>query len=192
MRGSFLGVLCILVLVGTSAAQVKRLVEKTDQSSMTYTLVHPLHKIEATSKAVQYTVDVDMATKTIKHVTGVVDVTTFDSGNSNRDSHAMEVIDALTYPEANFTSSSIEQKGDSLLIQGKLTFHGVTRDVVARAREAWSQQNLEVNGGMDISLTAFKIERPSLMLIPVEDNLDFTFKAFFTLDGATDVSSLSK
>ncbi|HTP12644.1 MAG TPA: YceI family protein, partial [Bacteroidota bacterium] len=39
-----------------------------------------------------------------------VDVTTFDSGNSNRDSHAMEVVDALTYPDVQFTSTSVVQR----------------------------------------------------------------------------------
>ncbi|HTY59051.1 MAG TPA: YceI family protein, partial [Bacteroidota bacterium] len=74
-------------------AQVKHLKQKKDESSMTYRMVHPLHKIEATSKDVNYDLEADPGTKELKKVSGQVDVTTFDSGNSNRDSHAMEVID---------------------------------------------------------------------------------------------------
>jgi polyisoprenoid-binding protein YceI len=151
-------------------------------SIMTYRLVHPLHKIEATSKGVDYTVDLDRARKEIVRVSGVVDVTTFDSGNSNRDSHAMEVIDALTFPEARFVSTGILQHGDSITVNGKLTFHGVTKDIQANARTQWSERQLVVAGGFEATLTGFNIERPSLLLIPVEDRLAFTFTVTVVLN----------
>ena len=119
--------------------------------------------------------------RTIKKVEVQVDVTTFDSGNSNRDSHAMEVIDALDYPDADFTSSSVKSSGDSLKVYGKLTFHGVTKDIVISAFEKWNGKNLIVKGNFNISLTEFKIDRPSLLLIPVNDALKFSFVENFNL-----------
>ena len=106
---------------------------------------------------------------------------TFNSGNSNRDSHAMEVVDAINHPAAKFLSDNITENGDSLKISGKLTFHGVTKEIMISAIQKWSDKNLEVEGGFDISLTAFKIERPSLLLMPVNDDLKFTFKESFNL-----------
>jgi polyisoprenoid-binding protein YceI len=169
----------ILTALAIASVTAAPLTQKKDGNEMTYKLVHPLHHIESTSKAVVYAVDADPATKTIARVTGVVDVTTFDSGNSNRDSHAMEVIDALSYPEARFVSSSVAAKGDSLTVTGTLTFHGVTKDVTAHAVQHWTAEGLTVAGGFDISLTEFKIERPSLLMIPVQDALSFTFTAAF-------------
>ena len=148
---------------------------------MTYRLTHPLHEIEATSHDVEYHLDVDAVKKEVHAVSAVVDVTTFNSGNSNRDSHAMEVIDAIDYPEASFTSSSVVQAGDSLKIAGTMTFHGVTKDIVMMARPRWASDTLEVSGQFELSLTAFKIERPSLLMIPVEDALRFTFNALFVV-----------
>lgn len=165
----------LLMSITIADAQVKTFTGQHDGSVMTYRLVHPLHKIEATSKAVDYSVDIDPARKEIVRVAGVVDVTTFDSGNSNRDSHAMEVIDALSYPDARFVSTGIVQHGDSVTVNGKLTFHGITKEVQAKARTQWSENRLEVVGGFDVTLTAFSIERPSLLLIPVEDLLAFSF-----------------
>lgn len=150
-------------------------------SWMTYRLTHPLHEIEATSREVQYRLDVDPSTKVIRSVSADVDVTTFDSGNSNRDSHAMEVIDAIDYPEASFVGSSVTTVGDSLRISGRMTFHGVTQDIVMMAKPRWFGDSLEVTGGFQLSLTAFKIERPALLMIPVEDALRFTFAAVFGL-----------
>ncbi|MEO8168308.1 MAG: YceI family protein [bacterium] len=162
-----------------TTASTLRLVK--DESSVTYHLVHPLHKIEATSKDVEYRVDADVATKTIKKVLAAVDVTTFSSGNSNRDSHAMEVIDGITYPDARFVSLSVIRNGDSITVHGNLTFHGVTKEVVMNGTANWSDGKLIVKGGFDTSLSAFNIDRPSLLLIPVEDSLSFEIVAVFQL-----------
>lgn len=171
----------LLICSSVSVAQTKQLELLKDESSITYKLVHPLHEIEATSKDASYQLDIDPAMNKIVDVSASVDVTTFDSGNSNRDSHAMEVIDAISYPEVTFVSSSITQSGDSLRVAGKLTFHGVTRDIMALAACKWSTDKVEVRGSFVLSLTDFKIERPSLLMIPVEDALRFTFVAAWKL-----------
>jgi polyisoprenoid-binding protein YceI len=163
-------------------AQPKKLDMSKKESSISYKMVHPLHEIEATSKEADFQIEADPSKKEIESVSARVDVMTFDSGNSNRDSHAMEVIDAISYPEVTFVSSSITEVGDSLKVTGKLTFHGVTQDIVALAATKWSSERLEVRGGFVLSLTAFKIERPSLLMIPVEDALRFTFTAVFGLN----------
>ncbi|HTY57906.1 MAG TPA: YceI family protein, partial [Bacteroidota bacterium] len=74
------------------------------------------------------------------------------------------------------------QKGDSLFIAGKVTFHGVTKDMTAGAVVHWSADKLAVNGSFALSLAAFNIERPSLLMIPVEDTLSFEFTAVFGLE----------
>jgi polyisoprenoid-binding protein YceI len=176
--------LCLLVLVflflrSAAVAQTRDLDLVQEESSVTYRLVHPLHEVEATSKQVQYLLKADPSTREIKSVSAQVDVTTFDSGNSNRDSHAMEAIDALTYPEVTFTSTSIAQAGDSVRVTGNLMFHGVTKEVVIAALLKWSENRLVVQGSFGISLTGFNVDRPSLLMIPVEDALNFTIDGVF-------------
>ena len=182
LPGVVIVILFAIAYVVPALAQVRHLTQKKDESSMTYRMVHPLHKIEATSKDVVYDLEADPVTKEFKRVSGSVDVTTFDSGNSNRDSHAMEVIDAIDYPEARFDGTGFTRKGDSLYIAGKVTLHGVTRDIVAGAVTHWTEGKLEVDGSFVLSLEAFKIERPSLLMIPVEDTLSFSFVAVFALE----------
>jgi polyisoprenoid-binding protein YceI len=172
----------LLLRVVFVEAQPTKLDMSKKESSITYKMVHPLHEIEATSKEADLQVEADPSKKEIESVSARVDVMTFDSGNSNRDSHAMEVIDAISYPEVNFASTSITQVGDSLKVTGKLTFHGITQDIVALAATKWSSDRVEVRGSFILSLTAFKIERPALLMIPVEDALRFTFTAIFSLN----------
>ena len=171
---------CVLAMCVPGAVPAQtRVLAVHDLSSVTYHLIHPLHRIEATSKDVLFDAIVDMATRTVSRVSANVDVMTFDSGNSNRDSHAMEVIDALSFPDVRFSSTSILQTGDSAYVTGDLTFHGVTKPVVAAMLLHWRDGGLRAEGGMDVSLQAFGIERPSLLMIPVEDDLRFEIVAVF-------------
>jgi polyisoprenoid-binding protein YceI len=150
------------------------------ESAITYHMSHPLHEFDAVSHDAVYRVDIDPEKKEVASVSVVVDVTTFDSGNSNRDSHAMEVIDAISYPDVRFVSTGIRKStGDSVLVSGKLTFHGVTKEIVVPAALAWSSNKLDVRGAFDLSLTDFKIERPSLLMIPVADAVKFAVAVSF-------------
>ena len=168
------------LIAGTGLfAQTKSVDVIKDESSITYQINHTLHHIEATSKDGWFRVELDPSKKEIKSVTAQVDVMTFDSGNSNRDSHAMEVIESIKYPDVTFASTSVTQTGDSISVAGKLTFHGVTKDIVMTGGAKWSQNMLEVQGRFELSITAFKIERPALLMIPVDDALKFSLKAAF-------------
>ncbi|HEY6952896.1 MAG TPA: YceI family protein [Bacteroidota bacterium] len=169
----------LIATAGTASAQSTIAETLKGESWMSYRMVHPLHTFDAKSTSVEYKLDIDPSAKEIKTVAAQVDVTTFDSGNSNRDSHAMEVIDAITYPDVTFTSTGVTQRGDSVSVAGKLTFHGITNDIVVAAKPVWSANRLDVDGNFDLSLTAFKIERPSLLMMPVQDNVRFTFHAAF-------------
>jgi polyisoprenoid-binding protein YceI len=170
------------VIAGTGLlAQTKTEEVIKDESMITYRIDHLLHHIEATSKDGWFRVEVDPAKKEIKSVSAQVDVMTFDSGNSNRDSHAMEVIESIKYPDVTFAGTTVIQSADSVTVSGKLTFHGVTRDIQMRGVARWGEHELKVEGGFTISLTAFKIERPALLMVPVDDALRFTLKAAFPL-----------
>ncbi len=171
----------IILSVVSISAQPKKYEASEQESYITYRLTHPFHEVEATSRKVVCLIYADAQKKEIKNVLVQVPVTSFDSGNSNRDSHAMEVVDAISIPYAKFVSTNIMENGDSLKISGKLTFHGVTKDITINAATDWSTNKLIVDGVFNISLTQFKVERPSLLLIPVNDDLKFTLKEIFYL-----------
>ncbi|HVN48686.1 MAG TPA: YceI family protein [Bacteroidota bacterium] len=173
----FLSIFCLTA----AHSQAQSFELNKNESTVTYTLTHLLHVVDATSKDVAYHIDGNAAAKKINGVTAQVDVTTFDSGNSNRDSHAMEVVDAITYPYTTFSSTSVTQLGDSLHITGKLTFHGITGDITMLGKAIWTEHRLEVQGNFVLSLTAYKVERPSLLMVPVNDDLHFALKAVFNI-----------
>ncbi len=177
-KTAILFVFILSTLTGLDA-QSKTINASPNENSITYHLTHPLHKIESTSKEVISTIRFDPVKRTVESVTASVDVTKFDSGNSNRDSHAMEVIDAISFPEADFSGTSVVTRGDSLFVSGKMNFHGVTHDVVLKALQQWTENSLSIHAALSLSLTEFHIERPALLLVPVEDELRFTITAVY-------------
>jgi len=172
----------MLLALSCTAAQTKWFESIKNETSVTYLLSHPLHHMESTSKEIDCRIEIDPAKKEIRTVSTQIDVTTFNSGNSNRDSHAMEVIDAIIYPDVIFSSTSIVQNGDSLKAMGKLTFHGITKDIIIAAITKWSPNRLEVQGFFNLSLTDFKVERPSLLGIKCDDTLNFSLTVVFKLE----------
>ena len=170
-----------IVVTSLAFSQVKTFDSEKDGTWVIYRLSHPLHKMEATSKEMMFRVKMDPAKKEIQSVIAQVDVTSFDSGNSNRDSHAMEVIDAIDYPDATFSSTGMSQHGDSLEITGNLNFHGIGKSITVPILTTWSATELKVQGGFPISMTDFKIDRPSLLMIPVSDTIQFSLEAVFKI-----------
>jgi polyisoprenoid-binding protein YceI len=181
MKKSFFLVFVLLTAGITASAQVIRLQADQNESFIKYKLTHPLHEVEAISDKGICIVNIDTASKEIKQTLVEAPVTSFNSGNSDRDSHAMEVINAIKYPSAKFLSSSIVYKGDTLIIAGAMTFHGITKDIIFDAAQKLNGNKLEIDGTFKLSLTAYKVDRPTLLMMPVNDDLTFTIKEVFDL-----------
>ena len=64
-----------------------------------------------------------------------IDMTTVESGSSDRDAHLRsgDLFDVETHPTATFRSSSIAATGSSGAIAGDLTIKGITRSVILDA-----------------------------------------------------------
>lgn len=176
--------LCAIILYGFRlAGNPNSLNASTEQSSFKYLLSHPLHHVEAVCKEFECSIVQNDATKEIQQASFAAAVTAFDSGNSNRDSHALEVLDALEYPTVAFVSTSIATVDAHLTVKGELTFHGQTHPVTFTAESESSDHVLTVRGAAHVSLTAFGIERPSLLMIPVDDTLQIAFAMVFPQSG---------
>jgi polyisoprenoid-binding protein YceI len=162
-------------------AQTKQVDIEQGESFIQYSLSHPLHSVTARSREPKSRIEIDAARKSISAVQASVDVTTFDSGNSNRDSHAMEVVGAIKYPKVTFVSTAVVPVGDSVRVTGLLRFHGVEKEISMTYMARWSANHLEINATFNLSMTAFNLERPSLLLLKVDDELKFTVHAVYPL-----------
>jgi polyisoprenoid-binding protein YceI len=64
-------------------------------------------------------------------VTAEIDVTSFDTGNPQRDEHirSADFLHATRFPTMIYRSSGLRWDGDNLVVDGELTLHGITRPV---------------------------------------------------------------
>lgn len=142
-----------------------------------YRLVHPLHHIKARSTKGAFVITRG-EDGTLLSLAGEVPVVDFDSGNGNRDSHAMEVVESPIFPLVKFQSTQIRPVPGALQMKGTLTFHGVEKELLVSAKWGGPLSN-HLQGKFEISLTQFKVTRPALLFMPVKDRLVVLFDVAF-------------
>ncbi|GAB3986860.1 YceI family protein [Spirosoma daeguense] len=171
-----------LVFYAFSAPMAKRKVMADKaQSTVTYAAKHPLHSWEGISKEVNCAMIYNDESKQPESIAVSMKVSSFDSDNNNRDSHAMEVLDGIKYPNVTFSSSDVKAEDNKLVAKGTLTFHGVPKPVTLQANRKDENGKMILTGEFPVSMSDYKIERPSLMGMKTEDGMMLRFNLVFTL-----------
>jgi polyisoprenoid-binding protein YceI len=176
-------ILVAIALLNTLAnaqdkSQIKVYCDKK-KSTISYSMHHPLHSWTGESEDVTSIILTDENRTLINSVAVSVKISSFDSKNANRDSHIMEVTEALKYPTISFTSNSIKQESNKIIVSGTLNFHGVSQVILFEAEEQIINNKAEITGGFTVKMTQFKIDPPSLMGIATDDDIKITFKVIY-------------
>jgi hypothetical protein len=147
------------------------------QSTLTYHMSHPMHKVDGVSHAAKG--------KGICHAGEcnfliAVPVKTFDSGDSNRDLHMIEatrgaqfpmVIVRTEFPKAATSSSTIYADLD-------VQFAGQTAHYKHVPFQRMAQGNdVRIVGTIPATCSDFKIVRPSFLTVPINNDIPVTVDA---------------
>jgi polyisoprenoid-binding protein YceI len=150
------------------------------KTTITYSMQHPMHKWNGVSRDVTAAMIYDEVTKQVQHVAVVTRVASFDSENQNRDSHMVEILDGLKYPNVTFTSLDIKPNADgTLVVKGKLTFHNVTKLITVPVTRQETDNQLLMKGAFEVKLSDYALERPSLLGITTDDQFTLAFAITF-------------
>jgi hypothetical protein len=142
-----------------------------DQSTLTYHVSHPLHQMDGISHAArgkavchQGTCDFLVA----------VPVNTFDSGDSNRDLHMLQVVRGGQFPMVTVRFRLPEDAAEQKTVHADLeiSFAGQT----ANYKQVTFVVNMHDNrakvvGTIPATMSDFKIEPPSLLSIPTKKEI---------------------
>ena len=163
------------VMADVSPASQINLAVKTGASSVTYKIVHKLHKFEGVSKKVEGRVRITPGGPA--QVAIRVPVESFDSGNVNRDAHMKECTEAARFP-----TIEIKAVADGVVVpttfpatvqktfKSQVTLHGVTVPTdIAVTLKFEAADKVTATASFDLSVDSFKIERPSLMFVKIDD-----------------------
>tara|TARA_X000001036_G_scaffold433393_1_gene470927 strand:+ start:6282 stop:6743 length:462 start_codon:yes stop_codon:yes gene_type:complete len=146
------------------------------ESNIKYSAKHVLHAWEGVNNDVSGVVVYDEGISKIALAAKVID---FDSGNSGRDSHSLEVLEALKFPNIKFYSEDINSEGNAIIFNGEIEFHGEKRPITVLGSIDNSNKKIKIDGKFQIIPSEFLITLPSFMLIEMEDYLDISFSLYF-------------
>lgn len=139
---------------------------------------HALHSWSGISKDVNCLIQLNAADE-IEKVAATVKVSSFDSDNSNRDSHMLEVTDALKYPSITFVSTALEKTAQGYSVKGNLNFHGVEKPVELQMNETREGAQRRLSGSFIFLLEDYKIVRPSLMMMKTDNEVKVELSFLF-------------
>jgi len=168
--------LIIILFFQVAFAQGVPVTIDIEQSFISYDGRHPAHNWTGVSKEIKGSFIFDKDNPTASNVDLFVPVFSFDSKNSNRDSNMLDVIEDYFYPTVSFTSSEILKEENQYYIKGLLFFHGIKKEITIPVNFTLDDKKIKVDADFSISLTDYKIKRPSLLTIKMKD--DITIKLF--------------
>ena len=142
-----------------------------EQSTLTYHVSHPLHQTEGVSHAARG--------KGVCHggqcdFLIAVPVKTFDSGDSNRDLHMIQVTRGAQFPMVTVRTQLPETARASTTLHADLEiqFAGQTVHYKQVPLERSDQGNqIRISGKIPMTLSDFKIDPPSLLTLPVKNEI---------------------
>jgi hypothetical protein len=141
------------------------------QSTLTYHVSHPLHQTDGISHAAKG--------KGICHAEEcdfliAVPVKSFDSGDSNRDLHMLQVTRGAEFPIASVRTrlQESDSKASDIKADLEIQFAGQTvqyKQVPFKLERQGTE--IHVTGTIPATLSDFKIEPPSLLTMPVKNEI---------------------
>jgi polyisoprenoid-binding protein YceI len=175
MRPIVIAAFTLLSLIAEAQSQLRA---DRAKSTITYYMRHALHAWTGVSREVNCIMETDGGGAVTK-VAATAKVKSFDSKNSNRDAHMLEVTDALTHPNISFYSKSVSQKEGVYKVSGMLSFHGVEKPMDIEVREVKEGARRRFRSTFVFLLEDFKIVRPTLFMVKTDNEvkveLDFLF-----------------
>ena len=178
---------CLLLVAGILAAPSYLFAQTTQLAgagSVEYHLVHKFHKMTGISKAMVVRGTVDGAGL---KVMARAQVGTFDSGNANRDAHMMEVVEGEKNPwavvRAALPGFKLPTSAGTVKVttQASVELHGVpVSHPIDITLETKDGTHFRASFEFSESLTAHKIERPSLLFVAVDDLITIAGNAEIT------------
>jgi hypothetical protein len=93
------------------------------------------------------------------------------TGDSNRDSHMLEVLGYPENKEIVFSVTNTQADKDlNYKISGDLSIKGKSKPIVFLAKLS-KEGSFRVNGSFEILLSDYSVERPALLFVPIKDSV---------------------
>jgi polyisoprenoid-binding protein YceI len=143
-------------------------------SHVTFAIRHKLHAVHGRATAVEGRAVVDAEGKVQAMVR--IPVAALDTNEANRDANLREAMEAGKYPWVVFKGvgklALPPPRGTPVRLDlaGELDLHGVRRPLTVPLEVTFDADgSARAKGGFEVSLEAHRVERPSLLLVKIDD-----------------------
>ncbi len=168
------------------AAPASALEVETGKVDVTFHISHPAKEYDALLVPDGGHASLAVDPLAIENTTAAITIKVdhFNSDNTRRDSHMLETLEAFVYPTIEWKVEKIDNisgpltpGGYSGLASGPLTLHGVTKQLeIPIELTVGGQAELTIEASFTILLEDFGIERPTLIFVPIENELPIGVK----------------
>ena len=148
---------------------------------VTYFGDHYLHQWQGVSETVTGQFIYDDINQNYNCVVSIP-LTTFLSGNSNRDSNMLTYCRAIEFPNIEFESTEVLLASKNTIgINGHIRFAGKTKiiNLIVELSDNEKEGLIRAEGEFKINLSDFNIDRPSLLFAKIND----TIKVEYVIEG---------
>ena len=170
-----LALIFILSINNLSSQELKNI--DNTKSSISYSGNHFLHKWSAENNNLSGLIKID--NENILNIGVVAKVADFKSGNSSLDSNSYRVLEALKFPNIIFKSLSVTSINGLSNIKGLIEFHGIEKNIDVNVKLTTIENTTQMNGEFTLNLSDFSIDRPSLLLRKIDNEIKIEFILFF-------------
>ena len=146
-------------------------------SSISYSGTHFLHNWDATNENISGLIELN--DNQISKIGVIAKVKDFKSGNSSLDSNSFRVLDALRIPNIVFRSLEIIDSLNVVNVSGTISFHGIEKDLNVLLDKSTENDNITLTGKFTINLSDFNVERPSLLLQKINNEIEVQINLIF-------------
>ena len=183
-RRALVAVLLLAVVApswsATATAEAIRFRVQPEASEVIFRATSRLMNAEGRFQQVSGEVVVDPTDLATAKVTLSIDTASIDTGIGMRDSHlrSEDFFDVKRYPHITFESERVEAAGRNASVYGRLTVHGVTREIAVPVRVDVTALALVATGELVINRRDYGLTYQSI-LNPIGNDVrvSFTFRA---------------
>ena len=144
------------------------------RSTLTYHVSHPLHQMEGVSHAAR---GKGVCTAGECDVLVAVPLHSFNAGDTNRDLHMLQAVRGATFPMVTVRTKVPESGAASgtIHVDLEVEFAGQTAHYKqVRFEVTTSGDETRITGTIPATLSDFKIDPPSLLTMPIENQIPVT------------------
>ena len=151
----------------------------TNNSFINYDGKHFLHSWSGKNEKVRGVIIENIEEENFEQIALAMFVKDFDSGNGNRDSNMLELLEVINFPKIEYYSNNISPDKGKILFIGNLNFHGISKELDINSEIKKTNKKLVLSGEFKVSLVNHNVKLPTFMMRSIDKEVLIKYQLLF-------------